>query len=183
MAAAWIGVGSDGTVHVMYYDTRQNSARTSVDIYYSKSTDGGNTWSAPVRATSVTSPHIEDSFQWGDYNGLDVLGSQVIGIFTDNRSESDPPGDSVDVYVAGSTDLVDLAGPVERGRLVGTTDLSASLGAAVFAIGGGVLYSATDTVVPLALAATALALLCALLVASARGRDLLRAPEPAVEAP
>lgn len=86
-------------------------------------------------------------------------------------------------YVAGSTELVDLAGPVERGRLVGTTDLSASLGAAVFAIGGGLLYSRTDTVAPLALAATALALLCAVLVASTRGRDLLRAPEPAVEAP
>ena len=98
----WIGVGSDGTVHVMYYDTRQNSARTSVDIYYSKSTDGGNTWSAPVRATSVTSPHIEDTFQWGDYNGLDVLGAQVIGVFTDNRNESSGSTDSVDVYAAAA---------------------------------------------------------------------------------
>jgi subtilisin-like proprotein convertase family protein len=96
----WIGVGSDGTVHVMFYDTRQNAARTSVDIYYSKSTDGGNTWSAPVRATSVTSPHIEDTFQWGDYNGLDVLGSQVIGVFTDNRNEGGLAADSVDVYAA-----------------------------------------------------------------------------------
>jgi MFS family permease len=86
-------------------------------------------------------------------------------------------------YVAGSTELVDLASPVERGRLVGTTDLSASIGAAVFAIGGGALYSATDTVVPLALLATALSLLGAMVVASARGRDRLRVPEPAVEAP
>ncbi len=98
----WIGVGSDGTVHVMYYDTRQNAARTSVDIYYSKSTDGGNTWSAPVRATSVTSPHIEDTFQWGDYNGLDVLGSQVLGVFTDNRNEGGGSADSVDVYAASA---------------------------------------------------------------------------------
>ena len=86
-------------------------------------------------------------------------------------------------YVAGSTELVDLAGVVERGRLVGTTDLSASLGAAVFAIGGGLLYSSTDTVAPLALAATVLALIGAVVVASARGRDALRAPEPAVETP
>jgi subtilisin-like proprotein convertase family protein len=98
----WIGVGSDGTVHVMYYDTRQNAARTSVDIYYSKSTDGGNTWSAPARATSVTSPHIEDTFQWGDYNGLDVLGTQVIGVFTDNRNEGGGGADSVDVYAAAA---------------------------------------------------------------------------------
>jgi subtilisin-like proprotein convertase family protein len=98
----WIGVGSDGTVHVMFYDTRQNQARTSVDIYYSKSTDGGNTWSTPVRATSATSPHIEDTFQWGDYNGLDVLGSQVLGVFTDNRNESGGTTDSVDVYAASA---------------------------------------------------------------------------------
>ena len=98
----WIGVGSDGTVHAMYYDTRQNAARTSVDTYYSKSTDGGNTWSAPVRATSVTSPHIEDAFQWGDYNGLDVLGSQVIGVFTDNRNEGGGSADSIDVYAAAA---------------------------------------------------------------------------------
>lgn len=86
-------------------------------------------------------------------------------------------------YVAGSTELVDLAGPVERGRLVGTTDLSASLGAAAFAIGGGVLYSWTDSVVPLAIGATALALLGALFVASASGRDPLRGAEPVVETP
>jgi MFS family permease len=86
-------------------------------------------------------------------------------------------------YVAGSTELVDLAGPVERGRLVGTTDLSANVGAAAFAIGGGVLYTATDTVVPLALAATALALICAAVAGSARGRDALRVPEPAVDTP
>jgi subtilisin-like proprotein convertase family protein len=98
----WIGVSPDGTVHVMFYDTRQNAARTSVDMYYSKSTDGGNTWSAPVRATSATSPHIEDSFQWGDYNGLDADASQAIGIFTDNRNESSGSADSVDVYAAAA---------------------------------------------------------------------------------
>ncbi|MGL6279908.1 MAG: MFS transporter [Gaiella sp.] len=86
-------------------------------------------------------------------------------------------------YVAGSTEIVDLASPVERGRLVGTTDLSASVGAAVFAIGGGALYGATDSVVPLALLATALSLLGAVVVGSTRGRDRLRRPEPAVEAP
>jgi subtilisin-like proprotein convertase family protein len=98
----WIAVGSDGVVHVMFYDTRLGGSRTSVDLYYSKSTDGGNTWSTPVRATSATSPHIEDSFQWGDYNGLDVLGAQVIGVFTDNRHESGLSSDSVDVYAASA---------------------------------------------------------------------------------
>lgn len=66
---------------------------------------------------------------------------------------------------------------------MGATDLSASMGAACFAIGGGVLYSWTDSVAPLALCAAALAVLGAVFVASASGRDALRGPEPAVETP
>src|SRR6185295_12256730 len=61
-----------------------------------------DSWSAPARVTSATSPHIEDSFQWGDYNGLDALGSQAIGIFTDNRNESSGSADSIDVYAAAA---------------------------------------------------------------------------------
>ncbi|HZM70655.1 MAG TPA: hypothetical protein VFB95_09845 [Candidatus Cryosericum sp.] len=98
----WVGVGPDGTVHVIFYDTRLDASRTSVDLFYSKSTDGGNTWAAPIRLSSVTSPHIEDGFQLGDYNGLDAIGSQVIGIFTDNRNESGGAADSVDVYAAAA---------------------------------------------------------------------------------
>lgn len=86
-------------------------------------------------------------------------------------------------YVAGSTELVDVVGPVERGRLVGVTDFSASLGAAVFAIGGGALYSLAGGVVSLALLATGLALLATAFVASASGRRPAIAAAPATEAP
>ncbi|HEX4956118.1 MAG TPA: fibronectin type III domain-containing protein [Thermoanaerobaculia bacterium] len=96
----WLAVDTDGTVYVAYYDTRHSSGRTGTDFYYSKSTDGGNTWSAPARLTTVTSPNISDSFEWGDYNGLDVLSTQFLSIFTDNRNESGGTGNSVDVYSA-----------------------------------------------------------------------------------
>ncbi|NJL29375.1 MAG: exo-alpha-sialidase [Thermoanaerobaculia bacterium] len=97
----WLGVGPDGKVYVIYYDTRRDPSRVAVDIYYSVSSDGAQTWSAPARLTSQISPQIDTGFEWGDYNGLDVVGNQLISIFTDNRNESGGTADSVDVYAAG----------------------------------------------------------------------------------
>lgn len=97
----WLAVGPDGKVYVMFYDTRRSPTRVGVDIFYSVSSDGGNTWATPTRLTSVLSPQIDDGFEWGDYNGLDVVGSQLIAIFTDNRNESGGTADSIDVYGAG----------------------------------------------------------------------------------
>jgi hypothetical protein len=99
----WIGVAPDGKVYVMFYDTRRSATRVGVDVFYSVSSDGGDTWATPVRLTSVLSPQIDTGFEWGDYNGLDVVGSQLITIFTDNRHETGGTTDSVDVYAAGFT--------------------------------------------------------------------------------
>ena len=99
----WISVAPDGGVHVMYYDTRQDPTRTSVDVYYSFSDDGAQTWAAPVRVTTAMSPNISDGFEFGDYNGMDMVMNDLIAIFTDNRNEGGGSGDSVDVYGAGIT--------------------------------------------------------------------------------
>lgn len=99
----WLAVGGDGTVHVAYYDTRRDASRTSVDLFYTSSTDGGQSFAAPTRLTAQQSPKIDDSFEFGDYNGLDVVMNDVIAIFTDNRNEGGGGADSVDVYAAGLT--------------------------------------------------------------------------------
>ncbi len=98
----WLAVGPDGTVYVIFYDTRQSlPARNNVDLYFATSTDGAQTWTAPERLTTVTSLNINDGFEWGDYNGLDVVMGDLITIFTDNRNEGAEGGDSVDVYAIG----------------------------------------------------------------------------------
>ena len=97
----WLGVGPDGTVHVIYYDTRRDPTRQSVDLFYSRSTDGAQTWSTPQRVTTELSPNIADGFEFGDYNGLDIVGGDLIAVFTDNRDESGGSAESVDVYGAG----------------------------------------------------------------------------------
>jgi hypothetical protein len=113
----WLGVGPDGKVYVMFYDTRRSPTRVEVDVFYSVSSDGGNTWATPIRLTSVLSPQIDTAFEWGDYNGLDVVGSQLISTFTDNRNEGGGSADSDDVYAAG----VQVGGspPIYEGYLDG----------------------------------------------------------------
>jgi MFS family permease len=64
-------------------------------------------------------------------------------------------------YIAATTELVQLSSAVERGRLVGFSDLCASLTAAALALLGGLVYTGGG-VVALALSAAALAAVPAL---------------------
>ncbi len=80
-------------------------------------------------------------------------------------------------YVAASAELVTYAKPVERGRLVGFTDLVAGLTAAGLALLGGVAYSEIG-VVALSVSTTVAVLVPAVLIVLAR-RPPTVAPEPA----
>jgi len=115
-----LAVGPDGTVHLTFYDTRQVADRSGVDLYYSFSTDGARTWSQARRITTVSSPFINDLYEFGDYNGLDLGGNTLIASFTDNRSETGAPGDSVDVYAAR---IAPGGGTAGAGRLYGDRGL------------------------------------------------------------
>ncbi len=96
----WISADQNGTVHAIFYDTRRSADRKSVDLFYTLSIDGGATWLLPGQLSSQLSPPIEGSIEWGDYNGLDVVGSQMIATFTDNRNEAGGSSDSPQVYGA-----------------------------------------------------------------------------------
>lgn len=135
----WLAVGPDGKVYVIFYDTRRSPTRVGVDIFYSVSSDGGNTWPTPVRLTSVLSPQIDDGFEWGDYNGLDVVGTQLISIFTDNRNEGGGGADSIDVYAAG---LTIGGGP---GNTPPTVTITAPANGASVAQGTSVNFTGTAT--------------------------------------
>ena len=71
-------------------------------------------------------------------------------------------------YVASTTELVDLTAPAERGRLIGATDLLASVAGAAIALAGGVVYTGAGGSVPLAGVATGLSVLAAAWVAGNR---------------
>jgi len=82
-------------------------------------------------------------------------------------------------YVAATTELVNLASPSERGRLVGTTDFLSSGAGAVLALAGGVLYTGAGGAVSLAAAAAGLAILAAAWVAGSAATLLPSAPADA----
>jgi MFS family permease len=68
-------------------------------------------------------------------------------------------------YVAANTELVDLAGASERGRLIGFNDLLSSFTAAGLALAGGVAYTNGGGSVPLAGLAAGLSVFAAAWVA------------------
>jgi hypothetical protein len=99
----WIAVGPDGTLHAVFYDTGRFDLRDGVDLVWTRSTDGGQTWSGLERMTTEPSPKItSDNFEFGDYNGLDAQVDRLIAVFTDNRNESGGSSDSIDIYAAGA---------------------------------------------------------------------------------
>jgi MFS family permease len=80
-------------------------------------------------------------------------------------------------YVAASAELVTLARPVERGRLVGLTDLIAGLTAAALALLGGAAYSEWG-VVALSVATTVAVVVPAVAIWLSRRAPTTIAPEP-----
>ncbi|MFK7887756.1 MAG: proprotein convertase P-domain-containing protein [Gammaproteobacteria bacterium] len=82
----WMTVDEFGTVHSVFYDTRNSLNRTGVDLYYAFSTDGAATWSDPERVSSATSANLTDGQEWGDYNGISVVGEKIVTVWTDNRN-------------------------------------------------------------------------------------------------
>ncbi len=102
----WLTVDDNGIVHVVFYDTRHSVNRTGVDLYYANSDDGGVTWNTEERISTFTSDNVQNAQEWGDYNGISVMGGRIITTWTDNTA---PAASSTDVYAAPMT-LV-LLGP------------------------------------------------------------------------
>ncbi len=102
----WMTVAPDGSVHVVFNDTRNSTNRSGIDLYHSFSTDGGVTWSAPTRETTETSRNASGNFEFGDYSGMDIVMNRLIAVYTDNRDENGGTSQSRDIYAIGKT-LID----------------------------------------------------------------------------
>ncbi len=84
-----------GTIYVNWTDQRNGPDDT--DVWLSKSTDGGNTWSTPLRVND-DAPGRQQFFSWMTVDGAN---GDIYIIFYDRRNYID---NHTDVYLARSTD-------------------------------------------------------------------------------
>jgi len=100
----WLVVDdTNGKVSIAYYDTVGDSTRTSTNLYYQSSTDGGQTFSAPFKVTTAstneTTAGADSGNQYGDYIGLDGISGLFFPSWTDRRS-----GGSEEIWTAAISD-------------------------------------------------------------------------------
>jgi len=84
-----------GTIYVNWSDQRNGTSDT--DVWLAKSTDGGNTWTNPVRVNDDP-PGKQQFFTWVD---VDQVTGYLWFVFYDRRSYTDS---NTDVYMAVSQD-------------------------------------------------------------------------------
>lgn len=82
---------SDGSVHVIFYDTRNDPTHRKTDVYYARSTDG-QTFQTNEKVTSAQTDESGASatdMGYGEYAGLAVNQGHVQVLWTDNRGGDD----------------------------------------------------------------------------------------------
>lgn len=100
---SWVAVDAYGAVHAVWTDMRNNGAN---DTYYARMTDTAKGFEANVRVNDGSG---RAAGFLGDYKGIDVVGRDVVVIWTDTRS-----GDSGDIYFARARDAAAAGGPLMR---------------------------------------------------------------------
>ncbi len=101
VTAVDISDGPDrGTVYINWADLRNNDGRDGdADIFLSRSSDGGETWSEPLRVNQDRVGNGRDQFF--TWMSVDPVDGSVNIVYYDRR-EGD--GSGIDVYLARSTD-------------------------------------------------------------------------------
>ncbi len=90
----WITASADGSIHIGWFDRREDAANRNYKEYYTVSYDHGATWEPNVAVSSAASNPGTSTFI-GDYSGIGATTGVVIPIWTDIRT-----GTNQNAYVA-----------------------------------------------------------------------------------
>ena len=84
----WISVDDAGVIHVIFYDRRLDSNNLLFDVFYTRSEDGGDTWTPNERITSVSSDPGQaiTAGLIGEYIGLSAWMGEIQMVWTDTRN-------------------------------------------------------------------------------------------------
>ena len=126
----------DGSVHVVWYDTRNDAGNTKTDVYYSRSVDGGLTFEPNIKVTTAQSDAtIPGAVGAGDRLGLAVHNGIAHIVWTDNRSGKEDiyaanRGTTTSLAISPAASIMRTAGNLDRdghrcrlARLVGHRDV------------------------------------------------------------
>jgi hypothetical protein len=83
-----VSVDSNGYLHSFFYDRRDNPGTNLTNVYYARSTDGGQTFEPNLRVTDTSSNFTtfsDGSPAWGDYINSTTDGNSAIVAYTDGR--------------------------------------------------------------------------------------------------
>ena len=80
----WIASSSDGSVHIGWFDRREDAANRNYKEYYTVSYDHGASWEPNIAISSVASNPGTSTFI-GDYSGIAAVNGVVIPTWTDIR--------------------------------------------------------------------------------------------------
>lgn len=101
-------VNSLGTLHIVFYDRRDDSNNKLTMLYHASSTDSGNTFSDGAMSDAATDPDLftpNPSHSLGDYVGITSMGSSVYVAWGDGRNANAAPKDyNSDVYFESLTE-------------------------------------------------------------------------------
>jgi hypothetical protein len=89
----WLSVDNQGNLDVMFYDRRNCPGNHDIDVYWTRSTDGGITFSPNELVTTERfDPDIGFSGTFiGDYNGITNWSGSAFPLWTDTRlGDQDP---------------------------------------------------------------------------------------------
>jgi hypothetical protein len=87
----WISVDEEGRVWCVFYDRRNDPNNLLMDTYFTVSTDGGDTWRANERISTVSSDPGAGQFHAdagliGEYIGWQARGGKALAVWTDTRN-------------------------------------------------------------------------------------------------
>lgn len=104
----WLAVDeTDGDVHAIWFDNRNDPGNKLIETFVGLSTDGGETWTNEDVSDVAWNP--DKAFFTcgcfiGDYNGVSVGHPFLYPVWTDGRNSPGPPLGQTDIF----TDVIDL---------------------------------------------------------------------------
>jgi hypothetical protein len=110
-----IAVGDDGTIALIFYDTRNTPNNSFIETYLARSTDGGLTFTNEIVSSEPSPTNIPNGdVRFGDYIAIDYVGDKIVPVWTDERAG----GFDMDIFTAVINPVIPVELTSFTGRII-----------------------------------------------------------------